>query len=504
MGPRGVYPRIIVRRRRSIAGPLVLILIGVFFLLGNLGMVGWHQLGLWFAHYWPFLLIVWGIVRLVEYFYARDHDYAAPGLGLGGALILVFLICFGLAATGAAHFDWNAFGDNMNWNGTRNDWGMWWGNHYDFSDTLEQPFQAGQSLRINAAHGDISLLAGDDGKLKVVVSKQVQAENQSQADRENIATKPTISVDGNTVTLASNISGQNGWGRASATVNLEVYLPRKGSVEFNTSHGDVKISGRDGDVKVTSNHGDVTVEDVSGNGRLTVNHGDLTVQRLQGDLDVDGRVDEVQIADIGGNCTLTGDYFDADVSVSNVGKLVRFESSKTDLQVGSLPGQLKMDASDLHVTDAGGGFRIRTHSKDMHLENVGGDISIDNRNGDIELHAGARPLGDVSINNANGPIEVYLPPRQGFNLQASTREGSIESDFEAIKISSSGDNATANGSTGAGGRHIQLSDEHADIQIRKGVAESQSQPQGSPSRSSRPARPPKPPAPVPMAGESRT
>ena len=51
-------------RRRSFAGPLILILLGVLFLVNNLR----PDLPLYevIAVYWPFLLIAWGLIRLVE------------------------------------------------------------------------------------------------------------------------------------------------------------------------------------------------------------------------------------------------------------------------------------------------------------------------------------------------------------------------------------------------------------------------------------------------------
>jgi Domain of unknown function (DUF5668) len=55
------------RPPRSFAGPIVLIVIGVFFLLANMGVIEWHNFGYWFSHYWPVLLILWGFVKLLEY-----------------------------------------------------------------------------------------------------------------------------------------------------------------------------------------------------------------------------------------------------------------------------------------------------------------------------------------------------------------------------------------------------------------------------------------------------
>jgi len=38
-------------RRRSMGGPVILIIMGLIFLLGNLHLISWKRLGLWFAHY---------------------------------------------------------------------------------------------------------------------------------------------------------------------------------------------------------------------------------------------------------------------------------------------------------------------------------------------------------------------------------------------------------------------------------------------------------------------
>ncbi len=60
-------PVVSPRRRRSMTGPFVLIIVGVIFLLGNMHLISWGRLGVWFAHYWPLLLIIWGVLKLVEH-----------------------------------------------------------------------------------------------------------------------------------------------------------------------------------------------------------------------------------------------------------------------------------------------------------------------------------------------------------------------------------------------------------------------------------------------------
>ena len=101
------------RPRRSFAGPVVLIVLGAVFLLGNLGYVGWGRLAHLFAHYWPVLLILWGVIKLVEYQQAQKQGYQASGIGVGGVFLLVLLITIGLAATHASRYHWEELRDQI-------------------------------------------------------------------------------------------------------------------------------------------------------------------------------------------------------------------------------------------------------------------------------------------------------------------------------------------------------------------------------------------------------
>src|SRR5919205_423116 len=89
------------RYRRSFAGPVVLIIVGVFFLLSNMGIISWRHFGEWFAHYWPVLLILWGVIKLIEYQQANRAGERARGIGAGGIMLVVLVVVAGLIATQA-------------------------------------------------------------------------------------------------------------------------------------------------------------------------------------------------------------------------------------------------------------------------------------------------------------------------------------------------------------------------------------------------------------------
>ena len=72
-------PNYYAPRRRSIFGPIVLITIGVVFLLVNAGFVTFRSAVRLFAEYWPLLLIIWGVLRLIEYLRARQEGVPPQG-----------------------------------------------------------------------------------------------------------------------------------------------------------------------------------------------------------------------------------------------------------------------------------------------------------------------------------------------------------------------------------------------------------------------------------------
>src|ERR1700678_257317 len=102
------------RYRRSFSGPLVLIVLGIVFLLGNLHMLSWTRIGTLFAHYWPLLLILWGVMKLIEHQQSQRDGLPARGIGVGGFFLVICIVVCGLIATQAQRFNWSGVRDNFN------------------------------------------------------------------------------------------------------------------------------------------------------------------------------------------------------------------------------------------------------------------------------------------------------------------------------------------------------------------------------------------------------
>jgi len=446
--------------RRSLAGPIVLIVIGCLFLLHNFGI----RLPIWyyFGRFWPLLLILWGVIKLIEHFDANRHGYRASGIGAGSVFLLLLIIVFGLGA----HFS-----HDVNWGGVRDqiqiddDLGGMFGNAYTFDDTIEQAFPSGGSLRIVSDRGAITVQPSDGDNIKVVVHKKLYANNQNDADKYNQGTKPMVTVNGTAVLLNANT---NGAGDHGVSADMDIYVPRKAALDIASRRGDLNITQRNADVKISGQRGDLALNDIDGAVKINLEKGSIRITKVVGDVDIDGRIDDTSVEDVNGAVRMTGDFYN-DIRVSKITKTVTFKTSRSDLTLASVPGDLEISGDSLRGTDVVGPSRLVMRSKEVHLDDVTGDLELESTNGDIEVHAANKlPLGRMTITGRKGDITLVLPPNAGFQVDATTRKGDIESDFGGLRIDNpSGGTSTATGSVGNGSAKLVIKADVGDIKISK-------------------------------------
>jgi hypothetical protein len=468
-------------RRRSFAGPLVLIILGMVFLLGNLHLLSWMRLGTLFAHYWPLLLILWGVIKLIEYQQSQRDGVPPRGIGAGGVFLVIIIVFCGLMATQATRVHWEDFRDNMHIDD--GDLDNIFGETFNFDDHLEQEIApAATSLRVNDDHGAVRVTLANDNKITVAVRKRVGAENQSDADKYNAETKPTLTATGAQLTLDAKTHAA---GDHSVQSDLDISLPRKMALQITSRRGEVSVTGRDGDVEIDNQHGDVSVEDITGNVKLNLEKSSAKVEQIAGDVHISGRLNEVSVTDIKGAAQFEGEFQES-VKLARISKSVAFKSSRTDLEFSRIDGDLDLDSDDLHADQITGPVRLTTRSKQIRLEDVSGDVRVQDENGGIEVSM--RSLGNVQIDSRSGDINLSVPDKAGFHVDAHTRDGEIQSDFPELKIDNNEHEAKATGSVGNGSSHIVLNNEHDSIEIRKASAKAAPATPATPPTPSKPAK----------------
>jgi Putative adhesin len=455
-------PPLAPRPHRSIAGPVVLILMGILFLCGTMGILEIHSLGRLFARFWPALLILWGIIKLIEYEQAKRLGQPTRGIGVGGVFLMLFLIVTGLIATQAARVNWKNLGEHIQLGDDEGLDEIFGGSTFDYSDELSHDIPAGTILHINDDRGTITINVADTKTMKVSVRKKVRAEKEADADNYNTKTKPQLTVVDKVVTLDAETHAA---GDHSVTTDMDVYVPRNTDIVIVSRRGDITINGMNGNVDITHHNGEVNLNDHTGNAVFNLEGSSARVQHIKGDLTIQGRANEVAVEDVDGAVHLNGEFQES-VRLVRVSKGVTFRSSRTEMEFTRLDGRLDLDSGDLRADSLYGPMRLTTHSKDIALEGFSGDLRLED-SGTVSV--GLHKPGNIQIDNHHGDVQVTIPPSTAIKVEARTRGGEIESEFEEIKVDNGDHGWSANGSIGTNGPKLALNCEKGSIEIRKGT-----------------------------------
>ena len=452
------------RPHRSIAGPVVLILMGILFLLGTMGVMDIHHLGSLFARFWPALLILWGVLKLIEYEQAKRYGQPARGIGVGGVFLLLFLIGAGLIATQASRLDWKNIGEHIQIGDDEGIDEIFGGSTFDYSGELSSPLPSSfTTMRVNDDRGTVTVNVSEDKKVRVSWRKKVHAENQKDADAYNAKTDPTIVSADRIIVLNANTQGA---GDKGVSADMDIYVPANVSVSVTSGHGDVTIAGMSGSIEVNHHRGEVNINDHSGNVSLSLDGSSARLAHVKGDVTIQGKANEVAVEDVDGEVHLNGDFQES-VRLVRVSRTVSFRSARTDMEFSRLDGRLDLDSGDLRADSLTGPMRLTTRSKDVALEGLSGDLRLEDSNGTVEV--GLRKPGNIQIDNRKGDVQVSIPPNTAVKVEARTRDGEIASDFDEIKVDNRDKQSSASGSIGSNGPRLALNCEKGSIEIRKGT-----------------------------------
>jgi len=302
----------------------------------------------------------------------------------------------------------------------------------------------------------------DDNQVHVSVHKRVNADRQEQADEWNKKTRPQVTVNGQVVTLDANTQGA---GDHPVANDLDIAIPRKASVVLSTHHGDISIMGREGSADITSHDGDVAITDLNGNATINLENSSARLSQIASDVVIQGRAKEVSLEDVKGTVRLDGDFRES-VRLARIAKAVNFKSTRTDMSFARLDGDLDLESRDLEASNVIGPLNLNTRHKDIRINGVSSNVLIHNENGPVEIEVSK--LGNLEVQNERADIRVSIPEKSSFQVEAQSRDGEIQSDFDQLKIENGDHRATATGSVNGGTSRIVLNNQRGSIEIRKG------------------------------------
>ena len=464
-------------RRGSLVGPLVLLAVGVVLLLDQMGRLSWAHTMEWYARWWPMVLIVAGVILLLEWLLdtQRQEEAGVPvgGRVLGGGVVFL-LILLALVGWSARWADNSAVWRDHRYMGHElGGWSRVFGEAHESDAAVTQALPAGTELVIHDPYGAVTVTgSSDDGQVHLSMHKQVYAWHDSEADAKAEHMQPVFTTQGNELRL--EVAGMD---QGQADLTLEV--PRGSAITVNADHGDVRVSEMHAAVTVAARTGDLDLSGINGPVTAHVNNDDSSVsaRSVTGSFTLQGRAGDISLSNIDGAVMLQGDFFGT-THAEHVNGPLRFETSRTRFSTARVDGEVRIERGDLQGNQLLGPVTLTTHDRTIELDDVAGPVQVANRNGSVSVTSAA-PLGPVDISNQHGSVDLGLPASSGFALDAQTRNGDLENDFDLQPVIDGNQHRLA-GRVGSGGPTVHVMTSDGDVTVRKSVV---------------PPVPPKPPEP---------
>jgi hypothetical protein len=157
------------------------------------------------------------------------------------------------------------------------------------------------------------------------------------------------------------------------------------------------------------------------------------------------------------------------VSVERVGGEVNAATGNGRVNVLDTDGAVRVATGngDVDVREAKGAVRVTTGNGRVSVSTAQGPVEARSGNGDIDVRMNAvRPSEDMTFSTGSGDVRVTLPSGYNGELDATTGNGSISSDFD-LKVEGRMSPRRVRATIGSGGARLRLATGNGGLEVRK-------------------------------------
>jgi hypothetical protein len=157
------------------------------------------------------------------------------------------------------------------------------------------------------------------------------------------------------------------------------------------------------------------------------------------------------------------------VSVERVGGEVNAATGNGRVSVLNTDGAVKVATGngDVEVREAKGAVRVSTGNGRVTVSTAQGPVEAHSGNGDIDVRMTAlKPSEDMTFSTGSGDVRVTLPTDYSGELDATTGNGSISSDFD-LKLEGRMSPRRVRATIGTGGARLRLTTGNGGLELRK-------------------------------------
>lgn len=214
-----------------------------------------------------------------------------------------------------------------------------------------------------------------------------------------VVNHPPIEQSGNEIVIGKTEE-------RNISIDYDIALPGRSSVEAHTGSGDIRGGRFDGPVAVYAGSGDIDITGAKGSLRMESGSGSLRARDVSGSA------------------------------------------------------QLRGGSGDVELTQtAPGDVRAETGSGSLRLHGIVGSLQARTGSGDIQIQGQAR--GDWRVATGSGSVRLDLGPKAGFYVDASTGSGTIR----IAQLNANRQKDRFSGTANGGGATLRLNTGSGDIEI---------------------------------------
>jgi DUF4097 and DUF4098 domain-containing protein YvlB len=157
------------------------------------------------------------------------------------------------------------------------------------------------------------------------------------------------------------------------------------------------------------------------------------------------------------------------VTVDRAGSEVRASTGNGRVRVLGTEGvvQVSTGNGEVEVRDAKASVRVSTGNGDVDVTTAEGPVEVRTGNGDIDVKMSAlRAKEDMAFHTGSGSVRLTLPANYNGELDATTGNGSIRSDFD-LKLKGQLSPRHIRATIGDGGPMLRMTTGNGEFEIRK-------------------------------------
>jgi DUF4097 and DUF4098 domain-containing protein YvlB len=282
-------------------------------------------------------------------------------------------------------------------------------------------------LEVSSGSGSITVTTGASDVVRVMGKIRARSGGGFSAEEKvrRLEENPPIDQRGNVIRIGKIYDYDL---RDNVSISYELTVPVETSLDSNTGSGSQRIGDIRGPVEASSGSGSLSLGNIGGSVEASAGSGSIEVDSVGGALDVSTGSGRIRAGGVAG----------AIESSSGSGSVEIEQTAPGDVEIETGSGSVR-------VSGVRGALRVKT--------------------GSGSIRASGEPTGDWRLRASSGTVTLQVPEDVGFELDAHTSSGSIESDHP-ITLVGRLSKRELRGTVRGGGPLVEVSTSSGSVRIR--------------------------------------